>query len=60
LRVRTSFEFILDAIACVLGEASLRGRRHHLSIIVAAEVLVFIKDYRALVLRRGDLHHIAS
>ena len=26
---------------------------------IAAEVLVFIKDYRALGLRRGDLHHVA-
>ena len=26
---------------------------------IAAEVLVFIKDYRRLVLRRGDLHHVA-
>ena len=26
---------------------------------IAAEVLVFIKDCRVLVLRRGDLHHVA-
>jgi hypothetical protein len=45
----------------VLGEASLRGRRCRVleSIEIATEVLVFIKDYRGLVLRRGDLHHVA-
>jgi hypothetical protein len=45
----------------VLGEASLRGRRCRVSesIEIATEVLVFIKDYHGLVLRRGDLHHVA-
>jgi hypothetical protein len=36
-------------VLCFLGEASLRGRRCCLSNKVAAEVLVFIKDCRALV-----------